>query len=99
MPYPEEYRQNFSASTVGTALKKLVDLGLVETVEPKRTPKSVGRPPAQAYKAVTLGVARKTVITKLDSYRKAILQSLDAFGQIEEGRNMREDKLPEAELT
>ena len=74
-------------------------MGLVETVEAKKAPKSVGRPPIQAYKAVTLGVARETVIKKLDSYKKAILQSLDTFGQIEEGRNMSKDKLPEAERT
>lgn len=94
---PEDYRLNLTRGAVGEAAKKLTVLGLVEALDAKKSTRSVGRPPAKAYKAITLGKAKKTVGEALDGYKKGILQSLDPFEQIEEGHNMSEDRLPEAE--
>lgn len=94
---PEDYRPNFTRNAVGAATKKLATLGLVEVSDPKKSPGSAGRPPVQAYRAVTLGKAKKTVAEELDGYKKKILQSLDPFEQIEEARSISEDRLPEAE--
>ena len=94
---PEHYRPNFTRNAVGEAAKKLAALGLVEVSEAKRAAGSAGRPPARTYKAVTLGEAKRAVEEALDGYKRGILQSLDPFEQIEEGRNVSEDTLPEAE--
>ena len=94
---PKVYRLNLTRGAVGEAAKKLTTLGLAEALDAKKSTRSAGRPPAQAYRAVTLGKAKKTVGEALDGYKKGILQSLDPFEQIEEGRNMSEDTLPEAE--
>ena len=93
---PKTYRAKISPNTVGTAVRKLVSLGLVEEVPAKKRPRSAERPPVQAYRAVTLGIARNTVEKSLNSHKESILTSLARFEQTEEAYNLSDDKLPEA---
>ena len=94
---PEGYRTNFTHNTVSNAVKRLVSLGMVEEVSVKKAPKSAGRPPAKAFRAVTLGVTRTTIAESIDNHKETILKSLEPFEQIEENRSMADDRLPEVE--
>lgn len=82
---PKMYRMPYTEKTVRTALGKLVQLGLAETVEAPKRPKATGRPPVLAYKATALSDATDHVRGVLDGYKKAILGALGTFEQIEEG--------------
>ena len=82
---PESYRTGYTEKTVRTALAKLVNLGLAESVEVAKKPKSTGRPPTLAYKAIPLSKATSHVRSVLDKYKDAILGALGTFEQIEEG--------------
>lgn len=93
---PGEYRKNYTPSAVGTAVKKLVSMGLVEEASASRARKSAGRP-AKTYKAVTVGAARKAVEKTLDDYKEEILRSFGPLEQLEEGRSMEDDRLSEAD--
>lgn len=94
-PYlPANYRKAYTPSTVGTAVKKLVAMGLVEEVSASRAKKSAGRP-AKTYRAVSAGAARRAVERTLDEYKGAILRSFGPLEQLEEGRSMEDDRLPE----
>ena len=93
---PGEYRKSYTPSAVGTAVKKLVSIGLVEEVSASRARQSAGRP-AKTYKAVTVGAARKAVEKTLDGYKGEILRSFGPLEQLEESRNMEDDRLPEVD--
>ena len=82
---PEMYRVAYTEKTVRAALAKLVQLGLVESVEASKNPRTAGRPPVLAYKAAALSDAIAHVSGVLDGYKNAILGALGTFEQVEEG--------------
>lgn len=82
---PKEYRMPYTEKTVRTALAKLVELGLAESVEAPKKTRAAGRPAALAYKAAALSEATARISGVLDGYKNAILGALGTFEQIEEG--------------
>ena len=82
---PELYRTGYTEKTVRTALAKLVQLGLAESVEAPKKPNAPGRPAALAYRATALSEAIAHVDGVLNGYKNAILGALGTFEQIEEG--------------
>lgn len=91
---PEEHRKNYTPNTVGTAVKRLVSLGLVEAIAAPGRRKSAGRP-AKTYKAVAVATARRSLENAFDDYKKEVLRSFGPLEQLEEARSIAEDKFPE----
>lgn len=82
---PKKYRVPYTEKTVRTALGKLVELGLAESVEAPKKTRAAGRPAVLAYKAAALSDATARISGVLDGYKNAILGALGTFEQIEEG--------------
>ena len=91
---PEACRRRYTPNTVGTAVKRLVALGLVEAIAAPTARKSAGRP-AKTYKAIAASTAKEALGSTLDDYKKEVLRSFGPLEQLEEARSIAEDKLPE----
>ena len=85
-----ECRISYSEKSVRNSLVKLATLGFVTEHKNHQRNSTNGRPPIVVYESVKLSVAKTSITSILDDYKKSIMSAILPFESMEEAIALRE---------